>query len=74
MASSSEMKIRKRLVDWMAAVSAGDRPAILAHHSEDLLMFDFPGTVEGLDAYDRTCEFFLKTLADRSLSCLVPSW
>ena len=60
MAPNSETQIRERIVDWMAAVSGGDRPAILAHHSEDLLMFDFPGTVEGLDAYDRTWDFFFK--------------
>lgn len=29
-----------------------------SHHSSDLLMFDFPGTVKGLDAYDKTWDFF----------------
>lgn len=57
---SEEDSIRTVIKDWARAVEAGDRAAILAHHAPDLLMFDFPATVRGLDAYDRTWDFFFK--------------
>ena len=44
--------------DWTRAVSSGERAGILASHAEDLLMFDFPSTVRGLEDYDRTWDFF----------------
>jgi ketosteroid isomerase-like protein len=44
--------------ELLAAVSRGDRAAILARHGEDLLMFDFPDTVRGLAEYDQTWSFF----------------
>jgi len=56
---SDESDIRTLIEDWARAVSAGDRAAILTHHSPDLLMFDFPAPiVRGLDAYARTWDFF----------------
>jgi ketosteroid isomerase-like protein len=51
-------QVRELIERWASAISAEDRPAILAHHSEDLLMFDFPATVRGIDAYDQTWDFF----------------
>lgn len=57
--SSDEARVRKRIEDWAGAISSGDRAAILAHHSPDMLMFDFPPPlVRGMDAYDRTWDFF----------------
>ena len=55
---STETEVRAVILNWAKAISAGDRAAILAHHSSDLLMFDFPGTVNGLDDYDKTWDFF----------------
>ena len=55
---SAESEVRTIVQNWCKAISEGDRMAILAHHSSDLLMFDFPGTVKGLDAYDKTWDFF----------------
>ena len=55
---SAESEVRTIIQNWAKAISEGDRRAILAHHSSDLLMFDFPGTVKGLDAYDKTWDFF----------------
>lgn len=55
---SDKTKIRRLVEDWAQAVSEGDRKAILAHHSSDLLMFDFPDTVRGIDAYDSSWQFF----------------
>ncbi|MBA3317905.1 MAG: nuclear transport factor 2 family protein [Gemmatimonadales bacterium] len=58
-ASSEAARVRDLIERWAKAVSSGDRPAILAHHSPDLLMFDFPpGLVRGIDAYNRTWDFF----------------
>jgi len=50
--------IRALIESWARAVSTGDRKAILAHHSPDLVMFDFPNEIRGLDAYDQTWDFF----------------
>lgn len=55
---SAESEVRTVVQNWAKAISEGDRAGILAHHSSDLLMFDFPGTVQGLDAYDKTWDFF----------------
>ena len=55
---SAESAVRTIIQNWAKAISEGDRTAILAHHNSDLLMFDFPGTVKGLDAYDKTWDFF----------------
>ena len=55
---SAESEVRTIIQNWATAISEGDRRAILAHHASDLLMFDFPGTVKGLDAYDKTWDFF----------------
>lgn len=56
--TSDESQVRMVIENWARAVSAGDRAGILARHSGDLLMFDFPATVKGLEAYDRTWDFF----------------
>lgn len=58
MSGSETEKVRQIIIDWTRAVSAGDRDGILAHHADDLLMFDFPSTVQGLAAYDETWNFF----------------
>ena len=55
---SAENEVRVIVQNWAKAISEGDRAAILAHHSPDLLMFDFPATVKGLTAYDKTWDFF----------------
>lgn len=55
---SDESEIRRVIEGWARAVGAGDRKEILANHSPDLLMFDSPDTVRGLEAYDKTWDFF----------------
>lgn len=42
----------------LAAVASGDRDAIRANHAPDLLMFDFPDTVRGMEEYDAQWDFF----------------
>lgn len=57
--SNDEARVRNLIENWARAISAGDRAAILAHHSPDLLMFDFPPPlVRGIDAYERQWDFF----------------
>ena len=58
MARTEEARVRELIERWAAAISGEDRAGILAHHSDNLLMFDFPSTVRGIDAYDRTWDFF----------------
>src|SRR5687768_10764831 len=55
---SNHDRVRTLIENWARAVSAGDRKAILAHHSPDVVMFDFPNEIRGLDAYDKTWDFF----------------
>lgn len=43
---------------FLRAVEQGDRAGIRARHAADLLMFDFPDTVTGLDAYDAQWDYF----------------
>lgn len=58
MANDTKTDIRTLIENWAAAVASGDREAILAHHSPDVLMFDFPDTKQGIDAYDKQWDFF----------------
>lgn len=60
MSTSAIDAVQKIVKDWAAAVSRGDRRAILAHHSNDVLMYDFPNEVRGLKAYDDTWDFFFE--------------
>ena len=53
-----EKAVRAVIENWARAVESGDRKAILANHSDELLMFDFPDVVRGIKAYDRTWDFF----------------
>jgi ketosteroid isomerase-like protein len=55
---SNASDIRSIIERWTQAVSRGDRKGILANHSADVLMFDFPNTARGIEAYDKTWDFF----------------
>jgi uncharacterized protein (TIGR02246 family) len=55
--ADDEQEIRDLINRWAAAVHAGDLDAVLADHSEDIVMFDVPPPnegVRGLDAYRET--------------------
>jgi ketosteroid isomerase-like protein len=56
--SANETEIRDLIVRWTRAIAEGNREGVLAHHAKDLLMYDFPSTVHGIDAYGRTWDFF----------------
>jgi ketosteroid isomerase-like protein len=58
MSNVNETQIHGMIVRWTKAVADGDRKGILAHHAKDMLMYDFPATVRGIDAYSKTWDFF----------------
>ncbi|MFJ6630903.1 YybH family protein [Streptomyces sp. NPDC091376] len=52
--SHDEEQIRTLIEDWAAAVHAAELEGVLAHHSDDIVMFDVPPPFEGvrgIDAY-----------------------
>jgi ketosteroid isomerase-like protein len=57
---SSESQIRAVLQGWAKAVRDVDMDGILAHHSDDIVMFDVPPPVQqrGREAYKKTWEQF----------------
>lgn len=60
--SETEKEIRQLIEDWAAAVRRGDMDAILARHSEDIVMYDVPKPFQsiGIDAYRNTWDIFFK--------------
>jgi len=57
--ADNENAIRTLIENWARAISDGDRATVLAHHSPDFMMFDFPAPIiRGLEAYDRQWDFF----------------
>jgi ketosteroid isomerase-like protein len=47
---------------WERAIQAGDLDGILAHHTEDIVMFDVPEPLQslGLTTYRKTWELFFR--------------
>jgi ketosteroid isomerase-like protein len=58
--SENEAQIRKLIEDWAAAVRTRDIVAILAHHAEDIVMYDVPKPFQsvGIAAYRKTWDIF----------------
>jgi uncharacterized protein (TIGR02246 family) len=58
--SDAKTEIRAMIESWAAAVRRKDMDGILAHHTEDFVMFDVPPplVVRGLDAYRATWPLF----------------
>ena len=58
--SDNEAQIRKLIEDWAMAVRNGDIDAILAHHADDIVMYDVPKPFQsvGIDAYRSTWDTF----------------
>jgi len=54
--------------DWERAIQAGNLDGILAHHVEDIVMFDVPTPLQlrGLKAYRETWELFFRYGAPHS--------
>ncbi|TWD80814.1 uncharacterized protein (TIGR02246 family) [Kribbella amoyensis] len=61
--TKDEQLIRDLIERWAAAVHVGDLDTVLAHHSDDVVMFDVPPPhdgVRGLDAYRATWPGFFE--------------
>jgi uncharacterized protein (TIGR02246 family) len=55
--AGDEQAIRDLVERWARAVHAGDLDGVLAHHAQDIVMFDVPPPdegVHGIDAYRAT--------------------
>jgi uncharacterized protein (TIGR02246 family) len=57
---TNETQIRTLVEDWAKAVRAKDMDGVLAHHSDDILMFDVPMPLQakGMEEYKKTWELF----------------
>jgi ketosteroid isomerase-like protein len=58
----AETEIRTLIEAWAAAVRRHDLPAILAHHAQDIVMFDVPPPLQarGMREYKETWDLFFK--------------
>jgi uncharacterized protein (TIGR02246 family) len=64
--NANEPQIRKLVENWAKAVRAQDIAGVVAHHTDDVLMFDVPPpvTVRGISAYQDTWPPFFKALTE----------
>ena len=65
-ASGEEAAIRNMVEDWASAVRERNLPAVLRHHSPDILMFDVPPPFQskGIEAYRKTWDLFFSCAPD----------
>lgn len=56
----NEIQIRQLIENWAKAVRNRDLQKILAHHSDDIVMYDVPKPFQsvGIDAYRKTWDIF----------------
>lgn len=59
---SAERQIRALIEAWAEAARRHDLPAILAHHEQDIVMFDLPPPLQskGMEEYKATWDLFFK--------------
>jgi ketosteroid isomerase-like protein len=59
---TAESQIRALIEAWADAVRRHDLPAILAHHQQDIVMFDVPPPLQsrGMEEYKKTWDLFFK--------------
>ena len=59
---NNELQIKTLIEGWAKAVRDKDMDAILAHHSDNIVMYDVPMPFQstGIDAYCKTWELFYK--------------
>jgi ketosteroid isomerase-like protein len=54
-----EVQIRNLLENWAKAIREEDMPGVLAHHADDIVMFDVqPLKLMGIDKYKEAWEIF----------------
>jgi ketosteroid isomerase-like protein len=58
----NEMQIQQLIENWANAVRNKDMQTILAHHSDDIVMYDVPKPFQsvGIDEYRKTWDIFFK--------------
>ena len=56
----NETQIRKIVENWARAVREGNMEGIMAHHHDDVVMYDVPPPFQsvGIDAYRKTWDLF----------------
>jgi ketosteroid isomerase-like protein len=61
-AADNESLIRQIVEDWAKAVRDENMNGILAHHADDIIIFDVPEPFQsiGIDAYRKTWDLFFK--------------
>jgi uncharacterized protein (TIGR02246 family) len=59
---TAERQIRALVDAWADAVRRHDIPGILAHHAQDIVMFDLPPPLQskGMEAYKKTWDLFFE--------------
>ena len=60
--STAESQIRALIEAWANAVRRHDLSGILAHHEQDIVMFDLPPPLQsrGMDEYKKTWDLFFR--------------
>lgn len=58
--STRDAEIRTLVDDWASAVRAKDVTRVLAHHADDIVMFDVPMPLQskGIEEYRKTWDLF----------------
>jgi uncharacterized protein (TIGR02246 family) len=58
--TSDETRIRQLVEDWAKAAREKNMEGVLAHHADDVVMFDVPLPLQsrGIDEYKKTWELF----------------
>ena len=61
-AGTAESQIEAIIEAWADAVRRHDLPGILAHHEQDIVMFDVPPPLQsrGMDEYKKTWDLFFR--------------
>jgi uncharacterized protein (TIGR02246 family) len=64
--TANETQIRELVENWAKAVRAKDITGVVAHHTDDVLMFDVPPpvAVRGISAYQDTWPPFFEALTE----------
>lgn len=63
---NEEVAIRRLIEDWASAVRAKDINGVVAHHTDDVVMYDVPPptAVRGISAYRETWPPFFEALTE----------
>jgi ketosteroid isomerase-like protein len=67
--TTDEATIRKLVEKWAGAARAKNLEGVLAHHSQDILMFDVPPPLQskGIEAYKKTWDLFFGWAQDAGI-------